>query len=375
MDDFEIQYQNELVRQEVKSNKKTLLGFGWFFTAVFLTWILTMLGIFIISRQTMTLCFVVTIASMIAPAFIQWKVDLAKPWVKYVMLTMICINCGIIASVLSIHAILIYPIPLLFACQYRSKGTIWYTFSLCAITMAISSFIGFYYGICDLNLLFESSATRAYYLAHMSNGGLFIPLNQGIPYVITVYVLLPRTAILLIYTVMLQLSINSNYDDALRIVNLTFSKDTDNRTGLYNKNKLEEMMEEYYPKVGNIAVAFFDLNDLKTVNDTYGHLRGDDYIKAFADILKERQGNRCKAYRYGGDEFLVILEKVSANEAEMTVESIRKRIEDAPKIKGVKLSAAVGLAYGSGTEVSELIKQADEKMYLDKNRMKEKRLK
>lgn len=372
MEDFEAQYQEELVRQEVKSNKKTILGFCWFFLAVFLTWIFTMLEIFIISKQITTWCLIVTILSMIPPAFIRWKVNLAKPWVKYLMLTLICVNCGIITSMLTIHAVLIYPIPLLFACQYRNKLTMWYTFLISSITMAISSFIGFYFGICDLNLLFESSATREYYLAHMNQGGLFIPLNEGIPYVISVYQLVPRIAILLIYTIMLQLSIKGNYDDAIRIVHLTHSKDTDSRTGLFNKNKLEEMADHYYLNAGNIAVAFFDLNNLKTVNDTYGHLQGDNLIKAFADILYEEQNFRCKAYRYGGDEFLLILEKAVLGEINQSIERINQKLAQTPPIKGIKVSAAVGVAYGPGGDIRTLIKQADEKMYSDKSKMKEK---
>lgn len=371
MDDFELQYQNELVRQEVKSNKKTLWGFACFFGAVFLTWAFTMLDIFIISKQITTMCLIATALLMLVPMIICWRVNLEKPWVKYMMLAMICVDCGMIASMLTIHAVLIYPIPLLFACQYRNKLTIWYTFLMSAVSMAVSSFVGFSYGICDLNLLFESSATREYYLAHMSNGGLFIPLNEDIPYVISVYQLIPRVAILLIYTIMLQLSINSNYDDAIRIVHLTHSKDTDSRTGLYNKSKLEEMADNHYPKCGNVAVAFFDLNNLKKVNDTYGHLQGDQLIKIFAGILYEEQNFRCKAYRYGGDEFLIILENAAFGEINSILERVQAKLANAPKVKDVEVSAAIGVAYGTGLELRMLIKQADEKMYLNKKQMKE----
>lgn len=366
-------YYDELRSQESKSNRKTINGFLWFYAAVFLTWILTLIEVFIISKRMMTFCFAVTSLTMIAPIYIRLKKDLSQAWIKYVMLSMLCINCGIITSVLSIHAVLISPIPLLFACQYRNKLTIWYTFFVCAVIMSLSCFLGYYFGICDLNLFFVSSGTRQFYMSLVTENGVNIPLNTDMVFVISVYQILPRVAILLIYTIMLRFSVMSNYDDAKRIVQLTKSKDTDGRTGLYNKRKFEEMADDYYLTAGNVEVAFFDLNNLKKVNDKFGHEEGDRLIETFAQLLEDEQNHRCNAFRFGGDEFMMILDHAVYGELKAVVDNIREKMNAADKIGGEKLSAAVGIAFGEGNQVRELVKEADEKMYDNKKEMKAKR--
>lgn len=366
----DINFEEEFLRQETNSNKKAINGFWIFFGAVFLTWILTLANIFIISKTMMTICFIVTSLIMIAPIYIKYKVDMSLKWVKYLMLTLASINCGIITSILSIHAILLFPIPLLLACQYRDRIVLWYTFAISSFAMIASCFISFYYGICDLNMLFMSSKTREYYLSLIENGSAHLELNTNIIFGISVYQVLPRFALMLIYTIILRFLVLSNYNDAIRIVQLTHSKNTDVRTGLYNKRKLEELEESFYPDIDRVAVAFFDLNNLKFINDNYGHEEGDNLIKAFADILMREQNHRCNAFRFGGDEFILVLDHAVLGEIESIVEHVHKRAEKTKEIKGVKISAAVGTAYGSGSDIKELLKKADDDMYTNKIDMK-----
>lgn len=370
MRDYITDIETELVNQEIKSNKKTIVGFCWFFASVFLTWGFTMLNIFIISKEMITTCLVVTSLSMLPPLFIRLKADLSQKWVKYVILSMVCIDCAIITSILSIHAVLIYPIPMLFACQYRNKRTMWYTFVTSSITMATSCYIGFYYGICDLNLLMDSSKTRDYYLSTVTDGMLNIPFNENIFWVIFIYQIIPRVAILLIYTILLQFSIKSNYDDALKIARLNRIKDIDGMTGLYNKDKFDEMADTYYCKKNSVAVAFFDLNNLKTLNDNFGHEKGDYLIKTFADTLLSEQTQNCNAFRLGGDEFVLVLDSEPQENIEKIVKNVNKKLDNTHSIEGVKVTAAVGVACGEGADIRNVVKAADEKMYENKVIMK-----
>ena len=84
--------------------------------------------------------------------------------------------------------------------------------------------------------------------------------------------------ILLVITFMLQDIVLRSSEDELRIAQLTYLKETDSGTKVFNKNKYEEMVKTYYHYIDNIRVIFWDLNNLKMINDTYGHDYGDKAI-------------------------------------------------------------------------------------------------
>lgn len=84
----------------------------------------------------------------------------------------------------------------------------------------------------------------------------------------------PRSIILFVFSVLMQYSVVSSNEDVYRIAQLTYLKETDTKTRVFNKNKYVEMMEEYYFKLEQIAVLFWDLNNLKYMNDVYGHAVG-----------------------------------------------------------------------------------------------------
>ena len=301
MNTFSKLYDTELHNQEIKSNKRTLMGFCWFFLTLLLVWVLTMINFFLISKFLISLSLGFTVLLLISPVIIYKKADLSSPWIKYLFLALISIICSIITALLTYHAVLIFVMPLLFAIQYRKRQALWFSFIFNTITMFISSYVGFYYGLCDLNLLLESTHTRNWYLQTMSGSFLQIPFNENPVFIIAVFEVLPRTLILLIFTIMLQYTIISSHNDALRIAELTYRKDMDARTKLYNKNKYEDMAVNYYPSVGYIAVAFWDLNNLKMINDNFGHAVGDSLIQTMSEKLLAVSNERCRTYRVGGD--------------------------------------------------------------------------
>ena len=142
-------------------------------------------------------------------------------------------------------------------------------------------------------------------------------------FIIAVFEVLPRTLILLIFTIMLQYTIISSHNDALRIAELTYRKDMDARTKLYNKNKYEDMAINYYPSVGCIAVAFWDLNNLKMINDNFGHAVGDSLIQTMSEKLLAVSNERCRTYRVGGDEFLLILDDPAPGEINRIIQQVK----------------------------------------------------
>lgn len=370
MEDFKEQYRREVLDQEIKANKRTLKGFIWTFAAVGLMWLLTMIDFFEVDKGLISIAFLSTFVLLLPVIYIFFKGKLARPWLKYALLTLMCIESGVIASFLSFHAVYIYVLPLLFAIQYRKRSTVWFVCGMNTLTMLISSYVSFYYGICDLNILLQSQHVRSWYLNLAEGNGLTLPFNENHVYIIGAFEVFPRAVIFLLFTIIVHYMVVSSNEDAYKIARLTYLKETDTITKVYNKSKYEEMVEEYYPGIEQIAVTFWDLNNLKELNDQYGHAVGDKAIEKLSTALYERSDDRCRVYRIGGDEFLMILDNPESNEADKLVEVIRQRLERENAGSEIPVSVAVGIAFGKGQEIPEVVKEADACMYEDKRRGK-----
>lgn len=366
MDDFKEKYSQELAYQEIKSNQFTLKGFAWFVVGVAFMWLLTVTGLFEVDIRLITIVFVSTFILLIPAACIYYRGDLSKAWLKYIFLTMICIDTAFVFSVLSFHAALVFVMPLLFAVQYRRKTVLWFAYAVNVITSTIGSLASFYYGICDLNILLKSQHVKEWYMSQIENNAINISLNQNHIFIILFFEVFPRCIILLVIAIILQYALISSNEDALRITQLTYLKDTDLMTKAFNKNKYEEMVSDYYPRVERVAVTFWDINNLKMINDRYNHNAGDRAIEKLSSILYDYSDDRHRIYRIGGDEFLLIIDNPGNHEAEKLVESVRGRIEKINAKEAIKISSAVGIAVGKGEDVVSIVKEADEKMYQNK---------
>ncbi len=365
-------YTTEMRHQEMKSNQRTLMGFALVWGMVTFIWILTMVRFFLVDRSMITVAWVASSALFAVAAFLCWKTDLSAGWEKYVFIALVCVLCAIVSSILTIHVTLIYVLPLLFAVHYRKRRVLWFAFGLDTVGLLVSSFLGFYFGICDLNILFDSGFTREEYLTRIIDSqAVSLTVCDNVTTCIALYEVLPRAMILFVFTVMLHQTIVSSREDAVRIARLTYHKDTDRETRLYNKGKFDEMSLHYYPKVKQVEVAFFDLNNLKWTNDTYGHAAGDVMINALSQVLLSVTGKKCKAYRIGGDEFLLVLERPLDGEMRGIQKEVQNQLQKSARKEMLPISVAVGIASGSGKEIEAVVKMADEKMYEDKKRKKD----
>ena len=143
-------------------------------------------------------------------------------------------------------------------------------------------------------------------------------------------------------------------------------------TELLNRTSFMSDMEKMKNKTGLVAV--FDVNDLKYVNDTYGHTEGDRLIITMADILKDYLGKMGKCYRIGGDEF-VFLSSQDDIESKFTktYTKLTKQLNKLNKIGDAKykLSLAMGHAvFNKEVSIHDAFDVADSKMYKNKNRIK-----
>lgn len=365
--DYQAQYKTELHNQEAKSNRRTLRIFLWIFVALAAIWLLTVLRVFVVDAQFVTVAFGISTVLCLPVLYIFLKVDLSSPWIRYYFLTLICLVSGIVAALLSFHAVLLYVLPLLLAIQYRDGKALWFAFGVNTVTMTASMLAGFYFGLCDLNLLYASNHSLSWYMQRNAWVGAMLPMNENPSFIIVAYGAFPRTIILFIFALMLRNTILTSHEDERRIAELTYHKETDLRTKLFNKNKYEEMAAAYYPGIERIAVIFWDINNLKKVNDKYGHSMGDLLIETVSEKLHEQVNERRRVYRVGGDEFLLVIDEPASGEAAELIEKVREELRRSSEEGGICISSAAGYAEGAGVDIKEVVKCADAKMYEDKN--------
>ncbi|GEA52144.1 diguanylate cyclase [Vibrio inusitatus NBRC 102082] len=150
---------------------------------------------------------------------------------------------------------------------------------------------------------------------------------------------------------------------------------TDELTGAYNRITLYTDIEEAITlSLLNdqvVALCFIDMDGFKDINDKLGHEYGDILLQTVAQRLKETVRNSDRVYRYGGDEFVVLLPKVRFQEdVSQIVGNIVKRIRAPITHKGqhieVRFSIGVSIAPSDTTEPSTLVDNADKAMYRSK---------
>lgn len=128
----------------------------------------------------------------------------------------------------------------------------------------------------------------------------------------------------------------------------------------------------------SLVVCFIDVNDLKTVNDKYGHHEGDILIKSIVKILTSVHRDDDFMFRYGGDEFILCINNANIQQAQRMKIRIDRAFDDFNKSsnKEYYVSASFGFAeykYNENMKLEELIELADSEMYKDKLRQKKER--
>ena len=146
----------------------------------------------------------------------------------------------------------------------------------------------------------------------------------------------------------------------------------DELTGLFNRRHFEERMKEELSRHGRHGTAFsvfiLDLDGFKTYNDIYGHPSGDVLLEQVAKMIKGSIRNADQAFRYGGDEFIIILPDTNVNDAHVVAERVRITLADEMKKKEIAVTCSIGLAgYPSDGVISgELVTVADTALYFAK---------
>lgn len=136
-------------------------------------------------------------------------------------------------------------------------------------------------------------------------------------------------------------------------------------TGAYNRRFYEEELKHRYLNAG---VAMMDIDDFKLCNDTFGHQAGDAALKLITSIILRSIRTTDMLVRYGGDELLLILPDITAEDFERKLRYINKRLFVAhlPEFDRVRLSTSIGGVLATGIPISDAVLVADKRMYLAK---------
>ena len=158
-----------------------------------------------------------------------------------------------------------------------------------------------------------------------------------------------------------------------RIEDLSKLATTDSLTNLLNFHAFHECLEREIQRAQrynhNLCLIMADIDHFKNINDTYGHLAGDQVIKIVAQFLQEFLRNSDSVARYGGEEFAIILPEISETDALIVAERLREAIASL-QIEYENQTISVSLCFGisflkpnKNLSKTELIKEADGALY------------
>ena len=186
----------------------------------------------------------------------------------------------------------------------------------------------------------------------------------------------------------LLITINSNMIDENYIntlldvynnqVYLLRNKDTDSLTGLYNRlsfdNKLEKIHNNLnYEKRSNdeqnqYYFAMLDIDFFKQVNDQFGHTYGDEVLLLFSNAMKNTFRDIDLLFRYGGEEFSILLKNVDSEQTQSILDRFRKSIEELDFPLNNNVTVSIGFcSFNNKTPLTTIIERADKALYYSKD--------
>lgn len=156
---------------------------------------------------------------------------------------------------------------------------------------------------------------------------------------------------------------------------------TDGLTGLYTRTyfieRLQDEIERHKTDPIPVSVAMIDIDYFKKVNDTYGHLAGDSFLKQLANIFRRRFRAVDILARYGGEEFAVLMHHTTIDESYKILEEVRKMVEkesffmpiESYRPVQIKKTISIGIAeLTKEQDPRDIIKKADEALYMAKEK-------
>lgn len=163
--------------------------------------------------------------------------------------------------------------------------------------------------------------------------------------------------------------------DVIRKINFMYSHTrymslTDPLTGLFNRRHFDNTLEREFLRSkrydGNLSLAIIDIDFFKSINDTYGHLCGDYILKEVGYLILDNFRKTDLVFRYGGEEFVVLLTETDLEHSKIPMERLRKKLESSVFIfngQHLKVSVSAGVSLNNVETADEFIANADKALY------------
>ena len=146
----------------------------------------------------------------------------------------------------------------------------------------------------------------------------------------------------------------------------------DQLTGIYNRHYLIEAAQHKIARATRhkqpLSLLMLDIDHFKAVNDTYGHSKGDEVLQEVSQALKTQNRTEDVVARFGGEEFIILLDQCDSDSAEQKSQYLRKTIEELNP-SGIKITISIGIAQLNpiGDSFDDLLKRADLAVYQAKD--------
>lgn len=331
--------------------------------------ILNVTGIFIVDKKIFVTGYIIACFFLLIHIVSLLVLGLDNPKTKY--LSIFAIICVFNAASISLtyHMIIIIMIPLVIAGMYTSKRTSVFTFVLTIFSIILITYAGYFYGVCDANMALLTATS----IGHLEKDGKFLmtQVNPNPFFTIGLYFVLPRCFLAVAFAYVSN-SVNKVIRNSQKkAVQMELKASMDEMTGLYNKNRLLALLDEKVYDSQNIAVIYWDVNRLKYVNDNFGHIAGDRLIIKVAEAIRSSARKDDAAFRYGGDEFVMIINDGTVEIVQEILKRWELAIGKAAEGCNFPVSASVGYAIGERKYLEDVIAEADKNMYMCKHKVHE----
>ncbi len=162
---------------------------------------------------------------------------------------------------------------------------------------------------------------------------------------------------------------DDNKFDVIRKINFMYTQTkqlsiTDALTNLYNRRYFETTFAREFARAkrynSQLSLVVVDIDWFKKINDTYGHSCGDYVLRELSWLMAENFRQTDIIFRYGGEEFVILLTETDGNSAIIPVERLRRAVEDNKfKFKGVELNVTISAGISSNKDVNEVCQMFD----------------
>ena len=331
--------------------------------------ILNATGIFIVDKKIFVTGYIIACFFLLIHIVSLLVLGLDNPKTKY--LSIFAIICVFNAASISLtyHMIIIIMIPLVIAGMYTSKRISVFTFVLTIFSIILITYAGYFYGVCDANMALLTATS----IGHLEKDGKFLmtQVNPNPFFTIGLYFVLPRCFLAVAFAYVSN-SVNKLIRNSQKkAVQMELKASMDEMTGLYNKNRLLALLDEKVYDSQNIAVIYWDVNRLKYVNDNFGHIAGDRLIIKVAEAIRSSARKDDAAFRYGGDEFVMIINDGTVEIVQEILKRWELAIGKAAEGCNFPVSASVGYAIGERKYLEDVTAEADKNMYMCKHKVHE----